>query len=115
SSAPCPKSPPTILLSFCRSPPETGSAIMSFETDKLRYMFTTEPAGGSGIFGSGGGDGTAQPVVPIHLANEIEPLLMGPAYFAKLKAAIDALPASGNPILWLAGWWFTPLFSLDAM
>lgn len=88
---------------------------MSFDTDKRRYMFTTEPAGGSGAFGSGGGDGAANPVVPIHMGNEVEPLLMGPAYFARLNAAIDALPAGGNPILWLAGWWFTPLFSLDAM
>lgn len=64
---------------------------MSFDTDKQRYMFTTETAGGSGILGSGSGDGTANPVVPIHMANEVEPLLMGPAYFAKLKAAISTL------------------------
>lgn len=94
---------------------------MSFETDRQRYMFTTEAPGGSGSFGSGGGGGgggdggSPQPVVPIHLANEIEPLLMGPAYFARLKAAIDALPAGGSPIIWLAGWWFTPIFSLEAM
>lgn len=90
---------------------------MSFETDKQRYMFTVEaPGTGSGLFGSSGGDGEgAQPVVPIHIANEIEPLLMGPAYFARLKAAIDALPNSGNPVIWLAGWWFTPLFSLEVM
>lgn len=87
---------------------------MSFETDKQRYMFTVETSGGSGLFGSGTGGGP-QPVVPIHMGNEIEPLLMGPAYFTRLKAAIDALPNAGNPVLWLAGWWFTPLFSLEAM
>lgn len=88
---------------------------MSFETDRQRYMFDSETVQGSGSLGSAGGAALAQPVVPIHLANEVEPLLMGPAYFARLKAAIDALPNAGHPILWLAGWWFTPLFSLEKM
>ncbi|MFT4150798.1 MAG: phospholipase D-like domain-containing protein [Paracoccaceae bacterium] len=86
---------------------------MTFETDRQRFMFTAETAG-SGLFGSGGG-GAAQPVVPIHLQNRVEPLLMGPAYFARLKAAIGALPTAGEPVIYLAGWWFTPLFSLDQM
>lgn len=83
---------------------------MAFEDDKARFMFHRST--GSLLGGSGS---TTAPIVPIHLQNQIEPLLMGPEYFAALKAAITALPATGNPVIWLAGWWFTPLFSLDAM
>lgn len=83
---------------------------MAFEDDKARFMF--RPGTGSLLASTGS---PAEPVVPIHLQNQIEPLLMGPAYFAALKSAITALPATGNPVIWLAGWWFTPMFSLDAM
>jgi len=82
---------------------------MAFEDDKARFMFET-PTTGS-LFGSS--SSPRAPVVPIHLQNEVEPMLMGPRYFARLKAAITALPATGNPVIYLAGWWFTPLFSLD--
>ncbi len=82
---------------------------MTFEADKQRFMFSTESTGSFGM------SQASQPVVPIHLQNMIEPILMGPAYFAKLKAAIDALGPAGNPVIYMAGWWFTPIFSLEAM
>jgi phosphatidylserine/phosphatidylglycerophosphate/cardiolipin synthase-like enzyme len=82
---------------------------MAFDDDKARFMFAGTGTGSL----TGSGSGTPEPVVPIHLQNEVEPLLMGPAYFARLKAAINALPTTGNPVIYLAGWWFTPLFSLD--
>lgn len=88
---------------------------MSFDEDKARFMFA-RPSGSlssgstsSGSTSSGGGE----PLVPIQMQNEVEPLLMGATYFARLKAAINALGTTGNPVIYLAGWWFTPIFSLD--
>ena len=82
---------------------------MAFEEDRARFMFHRADSGSL----LGGSGSTVEPVVPIHLQNEVEPLLMGSSYFAKLKATINALGTSGNPVIYLAGWWFTPIFSLD--
>lgn len=79
---------------------------MAFEDDKQRFFVQGE----SGSTLSGGNS----PGLPTHSGNEITPLLMGPDYFAALKAAINGLGSGGNPFIYLAGWWFSPLFSLDS-
>ena len=78
---------------------------MAFDDDKARFFVQ----GQSGSTPSGGRAG-----LPTHSQNEVTPLLMGSDYFAALKAAIDGLGSGGNPFIYMTGWWFTPLFSLDA-
>lgn len=54
--------------------------------------------------------------ITTHPNCDITPLITGPAYFAALKAKIDALGTNGagEPFIYLAGWLFSPTFPLAA-
>lgn len=85
----------------------------TFAELKNKYMFTgsiTQPAGGSM---------TASPTpptsmsIPIFTQNEVTPLINGSAYFAELKAKLNALDITKNPFFYIHGWWFGEGFSFD--